>query len=143
MICEIVNPSDAYTLRTDNFVNGAVAVAILGNGQYGLQGENGERSPVLFGWDGWFKENHIDDLSQYVREHANEIADILDTVLIGHEYDRREVESALAKMSAEDGRQWLEQRHDCRRSSMNDIGGYAAKLAKSLRAEYIQKSEVV
>ena len=127
-VWEIANPSDKYTIKGP-FMACAVAVAVLGNGAYGIEG-----TPVLFGWDGWLKDKGIEDLSAYIDAHKGEIADALDSVLIGSEADRAEVESALALMPAEKRAAWLNERHDRRRSSMNNIGGRARKLAAMLRA---------
>ena len=136
MICEIINPSDAYTLRTDDFKTAAVAIAVLGRGQMGLKNIDGEESsPVLFGWDDWLKEQGIEDLGKYIDEHTKEMADILATVLIGGKADREEVESALALMPDEEARKkWLDDRHDKRRSSMNNIGAAAWAWARKLRS---------
>lgn len=127
-VWEIANPSDKYTIKGP-FMACAIAVAMLGNGAYGIDG-----TPVLFGWDAWLKEKGIEDLSAHIDAHKVEIAAALDSVLIGSKSDRAEVESALALMPAEKHAAWLAERHDRRRSSMNNIGGRARKLAAMLRA---------
>jgi hypothetical protein len=127
-VWEIANPSDKYTIKGP-FMACAIAVAMLGNGAYGIDG-----TPVLFGWDAWLKEKGIEDLSAYIDVHKTELAAALDSVLIGSKSDRAEVESALALMPAEKQAAWLAERHDRRRSSMNNIGGRARKLAAMLRA---------
>ena len=135
MICEIINPSDAYTLRTDDFKTAAVAIAILGRGQMSLKNIDGEeRSPVLFGWDDWLKEQGIEDLGKYIDDHAKEMADILDTVLIGGKTDREEVESTLSLLPEDQRQKWLEDRHERRRSSMNNIGAASWAWARKLRS---------
>ena len=133
MICEIINPSDAYTLKTDDFKMACVAIAVLGNGKIGLKcGE--ESSPILFGWDDWLKEQSIDDLGKYIEDHKLKIADILDTVLIGSEGDRIFIEEKTLPSLQEDKRQaWLDDWHERKCSSMNDIGGGARKLAAHFR----------
>lgn len=132
MICEIINPSDKYTLITDDFKLAAVAVAILGNGKYGLKNIDGdESSPVLFGWESWFQEQGIEDLSKYIDDHKTDIAMILDTVLIG---DRSDVENTLPLIAEDQRQKWLDDRHDRKRSSMNDIGKAAKSIAKALRS---------
>lgn len=134
MLCEIINPSDSYTLRTDDFLCGAVAVAILGEGYYGLRNlDTQESSPVLFGWDEWLKEQDILDLSEYIRQNEERLADVLDSIIIGDKTDREEIEAALKFIPASERKEFLEKRHDHRRSSMNDIGRAARDLAKVLR----------
>lgn len=134
MICEIINPSDAYTVEVNDFVVGGVAIAILGRGQYGLKSlETDDSTPVLFGWEEWLKENGIDDLGQYIKAHEKDIADVLDSILIGNGADRQEVADTIALIPEEKRNEWLEGRHDRKRSSMNDIGAYAKSLAAKMR----------
>lgn len=134
MICEIINPSDPYSLRCENFNCGAVAIALLGCGQLGLHSMNGvEQSPILFGWDDWFKERGIEDLSKFADEHTEEMAEILESVLIGSPRDREELELAISAIPEERRAEWLAKRHDDKRSSLNDIGGAAASVAQRLR----------
>jgi len=118
-VFDIANPSDPYTIKGP-FMACAIAVAILGNGAYGIKG-----SPVLFGWDDWLKEQGIADLGAHIDAHTDEIATALESVLIGSERDREEVESTLAMLPEEKREEWLAMRHDKQRSSMNDIGGKA------------------
>jgi hypothetical protein len=133
-VFDIANPSDAYTIKGP-FMACAIAVAILGNGAYGIKG-----TPVLFGWDDWLKEQGIEDLSAHIDAHAVEIADALESVLIGSERDREEVESTLAMLPEEKREEWLAMRHDKQRSSMNDIGGKARKIAARLRQQKRSRS---
>lgn len=139
MICEIINPSDPYTLKTEDFVCAAVAIAILGRGNYGLKcfndGQVTPSTPILFGWDEWFKEQGIDDLTKYIFEHEQAMADILDTVIIGNAKDREEVEATLLLLPEDEREHWLSQRHHNRRcSSLNDIGKAAKAWAMKLRS---------
>ena len=127
-VYDIANPSDPYTIKGP-FMPCAIAVVLLGNGAYGIKG-----TPILFGWDSWLKENGIENLEFYIDTHALEIADALDTVLIGNERDREEVEGTLAMLAPERHKEWLAQRHDKKRSSLNDIGGRARKYADRLRS---------
>ena len=127
MIWEIHNPSDPYTIKSDSFHVAAVAVAMLGGGAYGIDG-----TPVLLGWDEWLKEQKI-EVKNFVEAHRREIADALDSVLIGSENARQEAESAIALMPPEKREAWLAERHERERTSMNDIGAKAKKWAAVLR----------
>lgn len=128
-VFDIANPSDAYTIKGP-FMACAIAVAILGNGAYGIKG-----TPVLFGWDDWLKQQGISDLSAHIDANADEIATALESVLIGSGQDREEVESTLSMLPEEKRSEWLAKRHDNRRSSLNDIGGKAQKIAARLRQQ--------
>lgn len=139
ILCEIINPSDPYTLRTDDFVAAAMAIAILGDGQLGLRTvDDSQSTPVLFGWPGWMEANGVDD--DYVGRHLDAIIAALDSVMIGNCSDRRDAESFLSKLPEDKRREWLEERHDRRRSSMNDIGGAAWCLAEHLRSRLASAS---
>lgn len=131
----IHNPSDPYTIKGE-FIVAAVAVALLGNGQYGIDG-----SPILWGWDAWLKEHGIDDLDKYVEDNLEQIATALESVLIGSQADREEVEFTMGLLPEADCHKWIETRHEKRRSSMNDIGGCASSLAASLRASLAERGQ--
>lgn len=132
IICEIINPSDAYTLRTDDFQLAAVAIAVLGGGAFGLAeiGGDEKRTPALFGWEEWLDEESI-DVEKYLKERGADLADVLDSVLIGQ--DRSEAEMTAKNIPPEKLDKWLADRHDMKRSSMNDIGSAAWDLAARLR----------
>ncbi|KKM88914.1 hypothetical protein LCGC14_1253980 [marine sediment metagenome] len=134
MLCEIINPSDPYTMECENFVVGAVAVCLLGGGKLGLDSEDGEHStPVLFGWDDWFKEQGISDLPSFLKQNKPAIADALDSVRIGDTKDRLAEVAATKYMTPEDAEKYRAKIHNNRRSSMNDIGSRAWQMAKALK----------
>lgn len=120
MMYKIVNPSDPYTLEANNLETAAVVCVFLGEGRYELQecetSENDGAVAVPFfmfgGADKWFKDHFgrsLDESINHVGYPA--IAAVLDTVLIGSPGKR-----------------------DYERSSMNDIGGKAKRLAAGLRS---------
>lgn len=135
MICEIINPSDPYTLETENFLAAAVGIALVGGGKLGLDCENPkQRTPILFGWDAWFQEQGIADLGKYLDDHAGEIADALDSVLIGNVRERelfKEALEAIADLKKKEA--FRVKMQDQKRSSMNDIGTACWKTAETLR----------
>lgn len=129
MIYEIINMSDALTLKSDDLVIAGVAIAILGGGNYGLSDENDEPvTPVIFGWDQWFEKNNINDLSQFIKDHRPQIADVLDTVLLGSVDDRKKFDETLLK-----DKEFIKKRNDKMRSSLNDIESNAHRLAAAMR----------
>lgn len=134
MICEIINPCDQYTIRTSNFLSAAVAIVILGGGKMGLQNLEGEEcTPILSGWDNWLKKRGIENLRKYIEMNKHEIADILDTVMIGSGTEREEAEAVMSLMPKNERQKWLYDRHEKRRSSLSNIGLVAGKLARKLR----------
>lgn len=133
MICKLINPSDAYTLKTDNFAAAAFGVAIVFGGQYGLKCETNQ-TPVLFGWDQWIKDNCEGD--DYFQHNADAICDALDSILIGDENDRIQYESKIANMTESEKEAYHSEYHDKNRSSMNDIGQRCKTLAKQIREKY-------
>jgi hypothetical protein len=110
---EIVNPSDPYTLQADDLRIAALACVLLGEGQYALRSEDGETAVPLFifgGHDTWFVEKFGATL-QHVYDSI--VADSLPALA-----------ACLESVKLPDG---------VERSSMNNIGGYAAKMAIRIR----------
>jgi hypothetical protein len=143
MIFEIVNPSDPYTLECDDFKIAAAGIMLLGRGKLGLSTEEGDEKhqmpPFIFGNDEmvtkWFADIGIPSLGEFIDGHREEIATMLETVLIGSERNRRTFEKVLACISDPVERAKARAVYqDEKRSSLNDIGGAAWDLAKRLRA---------
>lgn len=135
MICEIINPSDPYTLETDNFLAAAVGIGLVGNGKLGLSCENPlRRTPILFGWDAWFKNQGIDDLGKWLEANSLEVAKALESVQIGNVADRQRDADAMKFIDDPKKREaFRAQQHNKRRSSLNDIGRACWQTAKALR----------
>jgi hypothetical protein len=80
-----------------------------------------------------------------ITKHKAAIADVLDTVMIGSWQDVAEYESALAMAEYESAlamiddpekkKAWIARRLDQRRSSLNNIGRRAIKMAEYLRGQ--------
>jgi hypothetical protein len=139
VIYEIVNPSDPYTLVSDDLMLAAAATLMLGEGRYGLKAQD-ETSvmPVLFDRAlQWLRGHGIPDFSAFIAANALAIASVLDSVLIGPSSDRRAIERVLALITDSVERAAARAAyHDERRSSMNDIGAYAGRLANTLRTHH-------
>lgn len=131
---EIINPSDHYTISTENPAAACYAVLMLGDGKYSLEGDvempmfafggnGGERAAEW--WKSTFPDQRFDDM---LADHALEIAQNLESVVIG---DRESYEQRLSTSCKPDvfKAQW----HDLYRSSVNDIGKAAKTLAKTVR----------
>jgi hypothetical protein len=136
MILELVNPSDKITFVGDDPKVAGVAILLLGNGWYGLTGENGERfiPLMIFGsHEPWLKEQGIADINRWIMDNALALAEFLETVAYGSVRDRRGFDEAVKRMTPEKAAEHRAWWNDRCRSSMTDIGGGALKLAAQLR----------
>lgn len=142
MICEIINPSDPYTLECSDFLIAAVAVAVLGRGQWGLDGPDDQSTPVLFGWDDWFAKQGVDDLNEYLTANSLAVAAVLDSVRIGSTSTRRAERIAVEYMTPQDAKKYRDRIHDDQRTSMNNIGAAAWSLAERMRGAVAVPADV-
>lgn len=135
---ELINPSDPYTLVSDDPNVAAVACMILGEGWYSLRDEAGQSVCPIFlpgaDPDDWLRPRCGLSAEEFLTAHRVEIAECLETVLIGGFGDRVEVQAATSRMTTEAATSWLTERHDRRRSSLNDIGKRARGIAAALRS---------
>ena len=136
MIFEIVNPSDPYTIEAAEPAVAAAATLVLCD-KAGLATEDGSFSmpPMILGGQvEWFRETFGQDLGEFVGSHRAEIATALDSVLIGKATDRRDYYRALELMDDPAKRALYRDEYlDRCRSSMNNFGAYAYKLAARIR----------
>lgn len=130
---ELINPSDPYTFRAPNIKVAGAAVIMLSTNFGAKCLDDGESTPILFGWDAWAEEHGI--TSEWMHEHADEIADALDSFLIGSASQRKDIEGLLDELPPKKREKARAQRQDKQRTSMNKIGEYAYKLAKQLRSK--------
>jgi hypothetical protein len=152
MLYKIINPSDPYTIEAHSLEVAATACLLLGNGQYAfepIEGD-GEKVPLLAlgGSKEWFDKQFSSDadtvIGKVVRENKEELAECLDSCLIGNLGERELFFDATKNIADADERHgyWFAY-HDKRRSSFNDIGGRAKKLAKKLRTGTTEKVDPV
>ena len=142
-IYELINPSDPYTFEAPNIEVAGAAVVLLSTnfGAVRVGDDVDERTPMLFGWDDWLAERGID--TDWVDDRAEEIADALDSFLIGSLSARQDVLDMLDELPEENRQSWRDRRQDRHRSSMNQIGEAAYQTAMSLRAELEQRQGAV
>lgn len=141
LIFEIINPSDPYTMVAEDGKVAQVACLILGKGKLGLKCEADCKFdvPLMFvatekQFEEWCENAGIGPLAPFIEKHCKEIADCLDSVLIGDESDRRTMERVLAAIkSPKERARAREVYHDEKRGSVNDIGRAAYELAAVLR----------
>lgn len=145
---ELVNPSDCYTFLAPSLLIAAGAVCLLGEGRYGahpVESELRENSVPIFLFGGsaeWFAEHGVANYTEYIKAHRTEIADCLDSFVVGDHGDRKRMERVLGVISsAAEREKALEAWHDERRSSMNNIGLRAKHLAKLLRASAAEAAD--
>lgn len=135
MLFELINSSDAYTFRAESIEIAGLSACMLSSGfgarQIDNGDEEGEATPILFGWDEWLKERGIDEA--WIDAHRSEIADCYDSFLIGDAALREDIEAMLAELPEEKREAWRASRQDRHRSSMNAIGERAYELAQTLR----------
>ena len=135
MVYELTNPSDYYTLESDDHLTACVAALVLGGGGYGLTplDEGGERMPIfiLGGAEEWARERFGKTLQEMMEAAGPTLAACLESVVIGK---RKVYQAALDAITDPDLRTaFIARWHDEHRSSMNDIGKRARKLAAKLR----------
>lgn len=120
MVYEIVNPSDPYTLEAGDLKIAAIACVLLGQGQYALRTLEGETVVPLFLFGGanvWFME-----------KFGTSLQEVYDSIM---DNSPAALAACLESVKMPDGRE---------RSSMNDIGGYAAEMAGKIRERITKKS---
>lgn len=140
-VFEIINLSDPYTLVGEYKV-ATIAISMVSE-QLAINSEDGKLRGGLFafgGFEKWCEKNKIKDIKAFLAENKEAIIDALDSVLIGGFGARKEVEKTLEYIPKEKHEAWLLERHDIKRSSLNDIGRSAWTLAKRLR-EQLQEAQ--
>ena len=148
MLYEIINPSDPYIIEADSLEIAFMACIILGSGQYAFEplADGGTKIPLFFSGmvpsiDEWCKEHLGGRTTKEVIEHVRskkriELADCLDSCLIGKAQDRETYYLGLNLIDDSAKRErWWSEWHDKRRSSLNDIGGRAHKIAENFRKD--------
>lgn len=139
MIYEIVNPSDAVTIKASDPLVAAVCTLLLAQGQYGLSDEHDNTIlPVMIfgGIDEWLLEHKINDLDKFIDTHISEMIETLESVVYGSIDSRKLFDSAISKMSPYDASKYRIEWNDSNRTSLTNIGyvyqAYANKLRKLL-----------
>jgi hypothetical protein len=137
-VYELINPSDPYTFEAPDILVAGVAVCMLSSafGANRISDDIDESTPVIFGWQEWLDSHGID--AAWVKAHRAEIADALDSFLIGDANGRVDVQTMLAELPEEKREAWRAQRQDRHRTSMNKIGEGAYVLAKQLRDNLVE-----
>lgn len=140
MLYDIINPSDRYTIECSSLDVAVMASVLLGQGNYGLRSLDGGQDVPMFsfgGGDEWCRKHCGEDLmslsNRVMDEKLSEIADSLDSVLYGDKQDRVEFLESTKGMDRANFMAERIMRQDARRSSTNDIGERAYRMAAKLR----------
>lgn len=143
MLFKLINPSDPYTLEAEELDVACTVVLMLGRGMYSLEEVGGDnRVPMLAFADSkaWFKDHFGATLEVVLERCMGEklptVIACLEGVVAGDAKDREFYNAHLALLPTEAERtqfraSWL----DKRRSSLNNIGATAWKLAAQLRKQ--------
>jgi len=147
---EINNPSDPYTFVADSHEVAALVILLLGPA-YGATPENGDdnlRVPIfLFGGTYvWYRETFGREAHEGMEALEAEVADTLDSVMLGHFEDRRRYNLALASIDDPAKRQAFIDEWQGGATSMhssiisngrdyaiNGIGGHCRAIAHAIR----------
>lgn len=136
IICELTNPSDAITFVVSDPKVAGVAILLLGNGWYGLTDKDGNSIVplMMFGaHEKWLKDNGITDTNAFIMANAVLMAEFLETVAYGSIAEREALDIAVTRMTPENAAAHREWWNDRKRSSLNNIGAAALKMAKGFR----------
>lgn len=150
MLYSIVNPSDPYTIEAPSLDVAAMTAVLLGQGNYVFEpigsipirladGVNDGRIPAFSFGDGdeWCKKQFGETLmemsNRVMDTKLGEVADCLDSVLYGDAEDRTEFMEAAKGLDRDKFLMFRMARQDTKRSSMNDIGERAYRMAAKLR----------
>ena len=155
MLFNITNPSDPYTMVAPDLETAALSVLLIGQGQYGLAELTGDKSgnmPIFLnsGHDEWFTKQFGHNFSTSLDAACDtparraELVKALASVRIGDAAQRRAFDLAAADCETiEAYKEVLEVLHDFRRTSENDIGRHAWKLAMAVSETAPAEGETV
>ena len=132
---ELINPSDKYTFLAADYETATLAVFCLGPA-YGAKPKDGGEDVPIFLFGGaveWYKEQFGHTPDDGLDEKGQAVADALASMMLGGFEDRRRYELALSAIDAPEKRARFIDGWQDGRSSLNNIGGEAHKLAELLR----------
>ncbi len=142
MLYDLKNPSDTYTFEAPSREVACLAVWSLSM-LYGASSETNKEEdeiPIL----GFFGEEAIDEFctknfgrnfEDGLKALHEEVADCLDTFILGDFSDWKRFEAAKEAIDNPKKFEIFKEKWQDARTSLNDIGGRASALAKKLRNE--------
>lgn len=138
---ELINPSDPYTFIAEDFETAALVVLALSPAYGAVSKDGSQEVPVfIFGpsnmVDEWYTEQFGRTATEGLEAKKLPLAASLESMMLGGFEDRRRYSAALEAITDEEKRKrFIEQWQDGR-SSLNDIGTRAHKIA-----EWVMNSE--
>ncbi len=146
MLYEIINPSDPYHFEAHDLEVAAICIAILGKGMYGAtplddKGEILEDEMTIpmfmFGADDWFMKQFgvtfTVSMDRVMKDRKLDLMHALESVTLGSFKDRMFVVDALNSIDDPVKKELFKKKWlDEKRTSLNNIGGRADSLVKSL-----------
>ena len=145
----LINPSDPYTFRAEDQETAALAVFCLGPA-YGAENLSGTGSgdvPVLLFSDPkvWYQEQFGRTPDEGLEAKEPAVIRALKSFILGNERDRKRYEAAMACIREPERREVFVREWRDGRTSMNNIGLRAEKMAEALekqREDQEEKGEV-
>lgn len=138
MLYELVNPSDPYVFQADSFPV-AVTTAWLISSMYEAKPEDGDD---YFGIPAFmedpakeYKEQFGDSIEDFINKHNAEIVDALQSLVLGGFKDYRQYLLAVEMIDDPEKLMAFRERWNDGRSSINNIGKCAEKIACLLEAQ--------
>jgi hypothetical protein len=134
MIYEVVNISDQITFEAQDEMIAIMACLLLGQGAFGLKGEDGETvSPILLFANEkqlleFLQDKGIGDPKEFIDAHMSDISECLASCAVCSVRDRKAMLAVIAKSGAS-MKDALEAWNEEKRTSLNDICGHARALA--------------
>lgn len=131
---ELKNPSDPYTFMSADREVAALVVFSLSM-FYGAEPKEGDGDIPIFLFGGaaeWYQETFGRNPDEGLKERKPEVAEALGSFMYGYFEDRRRYEAALAAITEPEKKEQFKAAWQDGRSSLNDIGTYAHKMAKRL-----------
>lgn len=129
MIYDIINPSDPVTIEADDLAVAQAACLLLGEGRYGLTNTEGKEVLPLCVFAGqyeeWAKGQNF-DLKDILENRREQVVACLRSAMCCDISDRTAIVAAVGTDP-----EALARYNDAKRSSLNDICGRAAALAKA------------
>lgn len=134
---ELVNPSDPYTFLAADHETAALAVFLLGTAYGATQKDRteGEDVPIfiLGGGVEWYTEKFSRSPDDGLAAKQSEVAEALGSMMLGHFEDRRRYNAALEAIDDPEKKAKFIADWQDGRSSLNDIGTKAHRIAEILR----------
>ena len=137
---ELINPSDPYTFIAEDFETAALVVLALSPAYGAVSKDGSQKVPVfIFGpsnmADEWYTEQFGRTATEGLEAKKLPLAASLESMMLGGFEDRKRYSAALEAITDEKKRQrFIEQWQDGR-SSLNDIGTRAHKIAEWIKTK--------